>query len=300
MSAPVQNETTKTLVAPDGVRLRYLLSRPGAARPYPLVLLHGMASNLTRWSEFVEQTALAREWDILRPDLRGHAGSFTRAPIGMRRWCDDLARLLDAEGYAQAVLIGHSLGAHVALEFAAAYPARVAGLVLIDPAYRSALRGKLRWLARFRYVLKLGVWLVRAANALGLRRREIPLRDLRALDEAVRRELLDAGDAAGFVRQYSSIGADLKYFATAHFLQEGYDMLRPLPPLDAITFPVLVLLSSGLTYTDPARTRQALAQLPHLKIATIDAYHWPLTERPHEVRAAIEQWCNANFPPRRA
>ena len=272
-----------------------MISRSGTSRPYPLVLLHGMASNLTRWSEFVEHTTLAREWDMVRPDLRGHAGSFTRGPIGMRLWCDDLAGVLGAEGYTQAVLIGHSLGAHVALEFAAAYPERVGGLVLIDPAFRTALRGKLRWLARLRVVLKLGVWLARALNAVGIRRRVIPVRDLRALDEAVRRELLDAGDAAAFVRRYSSIRADLKFFATAHFLQEGYDMLRPLPSLAAITAPVLVILSSGLTYTDPARTRNALAQLPHLKIGTVDAYHWPLTERPHEVRAAIERWCREQF-----
>jgi len=288
-------EQSKSLVLPDGLALAYRIryATPRAGRL--IVLLHGMASNLTRWSEFVEHTTLARDWDVVRPDLRGHAGSFTRGPIGMRLWCDDLADLLGAEGYTQAVLIGHSLGAHVALEFAAAYPERVAGLVLIDPAFRTALRGKLRWLARLRVVLKLGVWLARALNAVGVRRRVIPARDLRALDEAVRRELLDAGDAAAFVRRYSSIWADLKFFAAAHFLQEGYDMLRPLPSLTAITSPVLVILSSGLTYTDPARTRNALAQLPRLQIGAVDAYHWPLTERPREVRAAIEQWCREHF-----
>lgn len=288
-------EQSKSLVLPDGLALAYRIryATPPAGRL--IVLLHGMASNLTRWSEFVEHTELARDWDILRLDLRGHGGSFTRGAIGMRVWCDDLARLLAAEGYARAVLVGHSLGAHVALEFAASHPQRVAGLVLIDPALRPTLRGKLRWLARLRFVLKLGVWLVRGLNAVGIRRRTIPLRDLRALDDAVRRELLDAGNAAAFVRRYSSIRTDLRFFATAHFLQEGYDMLRPLPPLQAITAPVLVLLSSGVTYTDTTRTRQALGQLAHVEMKTIDAYHWPLTERPREVRDAIEQWCRTQL-----
>ena len=288
-------ETAKSLPLVDGTTIHYRLHRCGGPGTRVIVLLHGMASNLTRWSEFVEHTTLARDWDILRLDLRGHAGSFTRGPIGMRSWCDDLARLLDAEGYARAVLVGHSLGAHVALEFAAVHPPRVAGLVLIDPALRPALRGKLRWLARLRVILKLGAWLVRALNAVGIKRRSIPVRDLRALDETVRRELLERGDAAAFVRRYSSIGADLRYFATAHFLQEGHEMLRPLPSLQAITVPVLVLLSTGLTYTDPTRTRQALGQLQRVQIATIDAYHWPLTERPREVREAIEHWCREQF-----
>lgn len=290
-------EQSKTLVLPDGLALAYRVRYAAPRAGRLIVLLHGMASNLTRWSEFVEHTALTENWDVLRLDLRGHAGSFTRGPIDMHRWCDDLARLLDAEGYAAAVLVGHSLGAHVALEFAAAQSRRVAGLVLIDPALRPALRGRLRWLARLRLVLKLGVWLARALNAMGFRRDAIPTRDLRALDETVRRELLGAGDAAGFVRRYSSIRADLRFFATAHFLQEGYEMLRPLPRLDAITGPVLVMLSSGLTYTDPERTRQTLERLSRMTIATIDAYHWPLTERPREVRAAIEQWCRSQFGP---
>ena len=70
-----------------------------------------MASNMTRWSEFIEQTALKENWDILCPDLRGHGRSFARAGLDMESWCQDLMALLDAEGCDRAVLIGHSLGA---------------------------------------------------------------------------------------------------------------------------------------------------------------------------------------------
>lgn len=288
-------EQSKTLTLPDGLRLAYRVrpAAPGARRV--LVLLHGLASNLTRWSEFVEHTAVAGDWVLLRVDLRGHGASFTRGRIGMARWCQDLRHVLDAERHDAAVLVGHSLGAHLALEFAARYPARVAGLVLIDPAFKPALHGRSRQLARLRPLLWLFARLVRALNRLGLKRRAIPSRDLRALDETVRRELLQEGLSEEFVRRYSSIRTDLRYFPTAHFLQELYEMLRPLPPLESIRMPVLVLLSSGLTYTDPELTRQALATLPRLQIATIDAYHWPLTERPADVRAAIEQWLRAQF-----
>ena len=31
--------------------------------------------------------------------------------------------------------------------------------------------------------------------------------------------------------------------------------------------------------------------MPDVKMVPIDAYHWPLTERPVEVREAIESWC---------
>lgn len=52
-----------------------------------------------------------------------------------RRAVEDLARLLDRAGIEDRVLlVGHSLGGFHAKLFAALYPGRVAGLVLVDPA----------------------------------------------------------------------------------------------------------------------------------------------------------------------
>lgn len=289
-------ETFKTLVMPDGVPLRYGVSRSQPHRGLA-VLLHGMASNMTRWSEFIEHTTLKHEWDLLRLDLRGHGESMMRGRIGMDIWGDDLAELLDAEGCERALLIGHSLGAHLALHFAARFPARVGGLALIDPVFPQALHGHRRWLRHLRPLLTLAASAIRLVNALGLRRTHFARRDLRVLDEQVRAELLGAGNAREFVRQYSSALADIKYFPVSHYVQELGEMLRPLPLPASLSVPILVLLSRGLTYTDPKITERLLDQAPNVERVTIDAYHWPLTERPAEVREAIEAWVSARLAP---
>ncbi|HEY8553790.1 MAG TPA: alpha/beta hydrolase [Burkholderiales bacterium] len=287
-------ETAKIHVMPDGTPLHYRIRR--AERPQGVVvLLHGLASNLTRWSEFVEHTRLRRTWDLLRIDLRGHGESMMRGRVGMEIWSNDLADILDAEGYPQAILIGHSLGAHLALHFAARFPDRTRGLVLIDPVFPRALRGYRRWLMRLRGLFGVAAALVRFANALGLRRRTFPRRDLRVLDEQVRAELLAAGNSREFVRRYSSMRADLEYFPVSHYLQELKEMLRPLPPLAALGVPILVLLSRGVTYTDPAATERLLDAAPNVERVTVDAYHWPLTEQPQQVREAIEAWFARQF-----
>jgi pimeloyl-ACP methyl ester carboxylesterase len=54
---------------------------------------------------------------------------------------------------------------------------------------------------------------------------------------------------------------------------------------------VLALLSRGLTFSDLATTRDLLSRLAHAELVEIDAFHWPLTEKPVEVRRAIEAWC---------
>jgi len=289
-------EAFRTLLASGGATLGYRLFRGASASRRLIVLLHGMASNMTRWSEFVERTTLKQDWDILRPDLRGHGESFWRGALGMERWCEDLRNILDAEGYVRALLIGHSLGAQVAMQFASRYPARVHGLVLIDPVFHQALRGGMRTASRLKPAIRLLVGFIRLLNRLGVRRRHIPNRDLRQLDEATRARLLNAGKQQEMVALYSSPWEDLKFFPAASLLQELLEIIRPLPPLASIPAPILALLSAGVTYTDPVLTRQMLADHAQTEIVAIDAYHWPLTEKPEQVREAIERWCE-RLPP---
>lgn len=272
-----------------GVVLHYRLSRGQGRRPV-LVLLHGMASNLTRWSEFVEQTNLAAQFDILRLDLRGHGGSFTRAPIGLEIWTRDLMELLAHLGYQRAVLVGHSLGANVTLQFAATHPQRIAGVCLIDPVLTDALSGQALWLRRFSWLIRAVVAVFRFLNGLGIRRAHIPVRDLRQLDEQVRKQFLNAGKEADFVRRYTSPLADVKYFPTAHYLQEVVEITRPISGLERLNMPLLALISQAVTFTDTEKTKAALARCPQAQIVSLTAYHWPLTEKPVEVRTAIERW----------
>ncbi|MEW6332462.1 MAG: alpha/beta hydrolase, partial [Pseudomonadota bacterium] len=285
-------DALRTLQTTDGVTLGYRVLRQSATPRQTLVLLHGMASNITRWSEFIEQTALKRDWDILCPDLRGHGASFTRRRLDLDHWCRDLLALLDTEGVDRAVLIGHSLGAQVAVHFAARHPGRVRGLALIDPVFHEALRGTLRAANFLRPAIQALAAVILMFNRLGLRRRRIPGRDLRKMDEATRAKLLQRGKQEEMVALYSSPWEDLKYFPVGSYLQELLAMIRPLPALARIPAPVLALLSSGITYTDPQTTRALLAENPRTRIVTIDAYHWPLTENPVQVREAIETWCN--------
>ena len=242
------------LPLPDGVTLSYRRWRaPANPERRTLVLLHGLASNHTRWAEFAEQTALKPNWNILRPDLRGHGESLTRDPVGIETWCEDLLRLLDAEDVPRAVIAGHSLGAQVGYLFASRYPERVAGLVLIDPLFRPALRGWLRFVRLGAPLLSAVITVIRLLNRLGLRRRHFPLRDLRALDETTRAALSASGDPQEIVHRYTAPWEDLRYFPLAHYLQELVEVTRPLPPPASVRAPALVLLSRGLRSPTPRR-----------------------------------------------
>lgn len=289
-----------SLAAPDhsGDRLhwRMLTARERAHASAPVLLLHGLASNLSRWSEFIEHTRLADRRDVARVDLRGHGQSITRRPLSLELWSQDLAALLDAgfgDRVEQAILVGHSLGAQVALHFASTHPHRVRAMALIDPVFRNALHGKWRRVARYGSLFAAAASAVRALNAIGLRRSRLPELDLAQLDREARIALRDPASEALFIARYSSTWADLKTFRTSHYLQELVQMFRPLPAPATYAMPVLVLLSTGATFATLDATRAIAATFPQGEIDTIDCHHWPLTERPTEVRERIERWCDA-------
>jgi len=283
-------ETSHTLAMRDGVALHYRLARAPGSQRRVIVLLHGLASNLTRWSEFVELTTLGETFDLLRVDLRGHGESFTRGRIGMRIWCEDLLTLLDHEKYERVIVIGHSLGAQIAAHLACRAPERVEALVLLDPVFRVALAPKWKLIARLAPLAWLLVWMIRLLNKLGLRRRHIPNRDLRRLDEKTRATMLSQGKQAEMIARYSSPWPDLEHFPTANYIAEYIELLRPLPDLHNLDMPVLVLLSKGITFTDLNELRAAVRAIPNAETQMIQAYHWPLTENPTGVRTAIENW----------
>lgn len=95
-----------------------------------IVLLHGGMLDLRMWDE--QFTWLADTGArAIRYDARGHGRSSTVA--GDFAPHDDLAALLAATGVPQAVLVGLSGGARIALDTALTHPDRVMGLALASP-----------------------------------------------------------------------------------------------------------------------------------------------------------------------
>lgn len=103
----------------------------------PVVLLHGLSS--TRRYVVMGSNGLRRAGHrVVSYDARGH-GLSSPAPspeaYGYDELSADLVALLDALDLDRAVLAGGSMGAHTILRLALDLPDRVAGLVVVTPAY---------------------------------------------------------------------------------------------------------------------------------------------------------------------
>jgi len=116
------------LVAAGGLTV-YGRDWGGAGRP--IALVHGLASNARIWDLVAPRlTAVGR---VVALDQRGHGASEgPEEGYGFDAVTADLAGVLDALGLEAPVIVGHSWGASVAVWFAAARPARPAGIALVD------------------------------------------------------------------------------------------------------------------------------------------------------------------------
>ncbi len=113
------------------------LAGDDAGEGTPVVLLHGLTA--TRRYVVMGSKALERAGHrVVAYDARGH-GRSGPAPAADAYGYDDLASdleaVLDDRGIERAVLAGASMGAHTLLAFALAHPDRVAGLVVVTPAF---------------------------------------------------------------------------------------------------------------------------------------------------------------------
>ena len=83
-----------------------------------LVLVHGLGSSSAIWRQVLP--GLNRHVDTLQVDLPGHgAQPWDGSPLDPRELSAHVGRVMDAEGWDRAHLLGHSLGGWTVLEAAA-------------------------------------------------------------------------------------------------------------------------------------------------------------------------------------
>jgi pimeloyl-ACP methyl ester carboxylesterase len=105
------------------------------SRGKPAILLHGLASNARIWEQ-VAPLLTAGGLKVIAPDARGHG--LTDKPegdYGFDTYFRDLSALINAFDLERPLLVGHSWGASIALDYAARVRQgrhAASGIVLVD------------------------------------------------------------------------------------------------------------------------------------------------------------------------
>lgn len=113
------------------ILIHYTLEGPPGA---PVVLmLHSLGTSTHVWDP--QAASLAREYRVLRVDLRGHGlTSVTPGPYSVETMARDVLAVASVLGIGRMHVAGLSIGGRIAMELAVMAPSVVASLILCDTA----------------------------------------------------------------------------------------------------------------------------------------------------------------------
>ena len=94
-----------------------------------IILVHGFPESGSLWHKISEELSAA--FTVVIPDMPGSGNSRLDRDTDVADMAACIIAIMDAENIAKAVIAGHSMGGYIGFEFAARYPARLAGLSLV-------------------------------------------------------------------------------------------------------------------------------------------------------------------------
>jgi pimeloyl-ACP methyl ester carboxylesterase len=263
---------TRSVLEHDGCALSYRVRGEGP----PVVLIQGVGLHGDGWEPQVD--GLAGRFRCLTFDNRGMASSQPLVGrLSVERMAEDVLALLDAEGWASAHVVGHSLGGLVAQHLGLAARERVRSLALLCTASKGSDLTRISG-----PILKLGL-----VTYLGTRR----MKRHAFLNLVLPPSLLRANDRDELAAQLAPVfGHDLadtpKVVDGQLAALRAYDATDRLSELAGID---TLVVSAAHDPIGPPRFARALAErIPgarHVEIA--DAAHGVTVQRADEINARI-------------
>lgn len=237
-----------------------------------MVMLHGLTGNLAVW-HFTTVPKLRGEYRITTYDLRGH-GRSDMPPTGYTTldMAEDLRGIMDALGIERAHLMGHSLGADIALHFSLLYPQRVDKIVAVEAG-----------IAALVYLRKSENWPGWAEWAKGIEKYggiKVPRDKWHDIDYMLRQSLklpIVFGPARGLPRKGEKL---LKLLDTTTLVKDYEDTSgMSVEALAQVRQPVLLVYGSNSTYLGTCDVLREV--LPNCTLALLeDCEHFGPLEQP--------------------
>jgi proline iminopeptidase len=273
----------------DGLDLRLHVLGSGP----PLLCLPGGPGNSAAYLE--DLGGLDATHTLLLLDPRGTGGSAPRerpGSFGVDDLVADLEAVRMAEGLERVRVLAHSAGGRIALEWAARHPQRVEALVLVTSVaqWDDAVGAERRAVAALR---RDEPWYAEAAEA-GMALAYAPASERRRL-EALSRPFW-------YARWDERAQAHSRHVSSTVNLRAALQLrselrVRPLPRLDAVRVPVLLVVGQLDTAAPAAAVARLERRLPSAELVVVaGASHFPWVDQRDGFRGVVSEFLQRTGP----
>ena len=242
----------------------------------PMVILHGIFGSSDNW--LTQAKLFASHYHVYTVDQRNHGQSPHSDEFSYPLMAEDLHEFIDAHQMNNPIVIGHSMGGKVAMNFALAYPDRLQKLIVVDIAPKPYNLEH--------YIILDGL-------------KAIPIQQITSRNEAD--EIL-----ARFVPE-----ADVRQFLLKNLQRKpegGFAWKLNLPVIDKnmnkigldlqypgkFDKPTLFVRGGKSKYVLDEDMKRIKEIFSNAELATLDTGHWVQAEKPQEFVKTVEEWLQAN------
>jgi esterase len=238
----------------------------------PMVIMHGIFGSSDNW--LTQARLFSSTYHVFTVDLRNHGQSEHSPEFDYKVMANDLEQFIGSKNLIDPIIIGHSMGGKVAMNFALAHPEKLQKLIVVDIAPR--------FYNLEHYVILDGL-------------KAIPIDTVSSRQEADQR-------LSKFVPE-----ADVRQFLLKNLQRKpegGFSWKLNLPVIDKNiknigldlqfdgTFdkPTLFIRGGKSNYVKDEDVTRIKEIFPQAKLETLDTGHWVQAEKPQEFVDLVTKW----------
>ena len=263
----------------DGVSLHY--EQEGLGRP--VVLLHGFLTHSAIWREIVP--AFTYGYTLYSLDLMG--SGLSEKPQNQRYSIDthvaQVGKLIDEFHLDNAILIGHGVGAAIAMVYTMRNPSKVRKLVVMNAPLFPGYSATGLWLLKLPLVggMLTNDWFIQRTLRKGVVKPESMPDSI--IDTYIQPYRDDPGARVALLKQVTELNLD------------PVVEKEVTPNLAKLQVPTLILWGANDPYVPLDVGKSLDTVIPNDEFPVIlNTAHYEMEERPEEVRAVIKEFLDAN------
>ena len=240
-----------------------------------IVFIHGWGANHTIWEEECKYF-IASGCSVLNLDLRCHGHSICSKKPDFSDFAEDIALIMKRAGISKAVLVGHSMGGLIALDFYKKNPKKVMAAILINSSYQISKK-------TLRFFLPVKILGIKIIDILARRRKKKP----------THMNFQKFKKASGIKIIYEMMSSKDYFLFSDEFLK---DLVKIdfSGMLKKIKIPVLIISSSHDEFFRMSESKRMAELIPQGRFHEIKGTHSSVIKNPDEINRSIGNFIKEN------